>query len=316
VTVERPLVTIVTPTWNQGRFIEQTIRSVRAQTYPAIEHLVIDGGSTDDTLSILRASEGWPGFSWMSEPDSGMYDAAAKGFERARGDVLAYLNSDDLYLPWSVEAAVEALTAGADLVYGDALLMDDATGVLRPHLQLPFRRDFLLSIGSFAQPATWWTRELYERIGGLDRTLRTAGDLDLYLRATAAGRTVRLEEFLAIMRLHPAMQTVANADRIRHENDEVRRRALASGGPPGRPARAPSTTRERLRGWALRRRAWMRLLGVARHPARPGEPWWRFRAAHRVRLDRRRVLLGQLPLVGSRFLPGALSVDGPLVDDD
>jgi hypothetical protein len=244
-----------------------------------------------------------------------MYDAAAKGFERARGDILAYLNSDDLYLPWSIEAAVEALTAGADLVYGDALLMDDATGVLRPHLQLPFRRDFLLSIGSFAQPATWWRRELYERIGGLDRTLRTAGDLDLYLRATAAGRTVRLEEILAIMRLHPAMQTVANADRIRHENAEVRRRARASGLPSGEPQRSPSVASERLRAWGLRRLAWLRLLRVAGRAARPGEPWWRFRAAYRVQLDRRRVFLGQLPIVGARFLPGALSVEGPGLGD-
>jgi GT2 family glycosyltransferase len=306
-----PLVSIVTPTRNQGQFIRQTIRSVRAQTYPEIEHIVVDGGSTDETLSILRASEGWPRFRWISEADTGMYDAAGKGFSLSQGEILAYLNSDDLYLPWSVEAAVEAITRGADLVFGDALLLDDATGTLRPHLQLPYRRDFLLSIGSFAQPATWWTRSLYERVGGLDRRLRTAGDLDFYLRATAAGRTTRLEEFLAVMRQHPAMQTVANADRIQRENADVRRRARAvSEGETGRRKwGGPSIKLERARAWVLRRIAWLRLVRSIRRPARRGEGWWRFRAMSRVRVDPRRVVLGQLPIVGSRFLMGAVDVD-------
>ena len=238
-----------------------------------------------------------------------MYDAIAKGFADARGEILAYLNSDDLYLPWSVEAAVEALTAGLELVYGDALLFDDATGVVRPHLQLPLRRSYLLTIGSFAQPATWWTRALHDRIGGFDRTLKTAGDLDFYLRATASGRVGRIEEILALMRLHPDMQTVANAERIRLENAEVRRRASA-----GRSElSAVSILLERARAWGLRRLLWMRLLVALRRPASRGRPWWRTRDQYRFRIDAARAVAGcRLAVaIGASFQPGALVLLDP-----
>ena len=99
-----------------------------------------------------------------------MYQALNRGFARATGEIFAYLNSDDLTFP-SVELAVRSIQAGADLVYGDALLLDDSTGHLQPHFQLPYRREFLLNIGSFAQPATWWRRTLHDRIGGFDETL-------------------------------------------------------------------------------------------------------------------------------------------------
>jgi glycosyltransferase involved in cell wall biosynthesis len=297
----RPLVSIITPTRDQGRFIEQTLRSVASQTYPRIEHIVVDGGSSDDTLAILGGFEASHDLRWWSEPDDGMYQAVNRGFARAQGDIFAYLNSDDLYFPWSVELAVRSLQAGADLVYGDALLLDDATGHLRPHFQLPYRREFLLSIGSFAQPATWWRRTLHDRIGGFDETLRSVADLDFYIRATAAGNVTQVHEFLALMRQHEAMQTIASAPRLQKENAAVRDRYVQ------RRRHGVAGTVERAIAWERRRAAWARfVLSASQHD--PERPWGRF-IDEGVHLDPARILAGQLPIVGARFLSGAVSSD-------
>lgn len=300
-TATQPLVTVVTPTRDQGRFIEQTLRSVAGQTYPRIEHIVVDGGSSDETHEILRQFESTHDLRWWSEPDDGMYQAVNRGFARANGEILAYLNSDDLYFPWSVEVAVRALQAGPDLVYGDALLLDDASGRLRPHFQPPYRREFLLSTGSFAQPATFWQRSLHERVGGFDETLRSVADLDFYLRATAVGRASRIREFLALMRMHASMQTIAAAPRLRAENAAVRARYR----PDDRRAVARRTL-ERAIAWQARRASWARFVLSASRTGDPDRPWRRF-IDDGVRLDPARILVGQLPIVGSRFLSGAVS---------
>lgn len=104
-----PLVSIVTPSFNQGRFIEETILSVKNQNYPHIEHLIIDGGSTDETLDVIRRYEGTYNLRWVSEPDEGQADALNKGFRLARGEVLGWLNADDTYQPGAVRLAMALL---------------------------------------------------------------------------------------------------------------------------------------------------------------------------------------------------------------
>src|ERR1043166_5067752 len=105
---EGPLVSIVTPTMNRSRLLESTLRSVRAQTYPAVEHIVMDGGSSDGTTALLRAYEPTYRMRWQSAPDGGMYYAINEGLRQANGEILAYLNSDDLYFPWTIGVVVEA----------------------------------------------------------------------------------------------------------------------------------------------------------------------------------------------------------------
>ena len=119
---EEPLVSIVTPVLDRAGTIELALRSVAAQTYANVEHIVVDGLSTDGTVDVLENFGASQPLRWITERDEGMYDAINKGLALARGDILAYLNSDDLYFPWSVEVAVEALKRGADPVYGLSLI--------------------------------------------------------------------------------------------------------------------------------------------------------------------------------------------------
>lgn len=285
-----PLVSIVTPSLDQARFIYASIRSVASQTYPRIEHIVIDGGSTDGTLDILRHSEAMHGVTWDSRTDAGMYDALNRGFAKAKGEIFAYLNADDFYFPWAVEVAV------APLERGDALILDEATGRLRPHLQLPFALEYLLTIGSFAQPATFWRRELHERVGGFDARYRSAGDLDFFIRASSAGSVAHVDEILAVMRRHPAMQTIAHADRIRSENAAVRAAHWQGG--------AGVAMRQLVRAYLQRRRIWLRFLLATVRGASP-TGWPRFRAL-RPSVNWPRAAVGQIPRLGPGLLGGSI----------
>jgi glycosyltransferase involved in cell wall biosynthesis len=179
---------------------------VRNQSYGNVEHIVVDGGSRDETLSVLAGYEGTYRLRWASEPDTGMYDAVNKGLKLASGSVVAYLNSDDLYLPWTVEAAVDGLD-GADLVFGDLVLLlgDDSTKLAT---ELRFYPDFdmayYLYVGSVAQPTAFWQRDLIARIGYFDESYRLIADCDYWLRAASAGSRIRhLDEVLAIQVDHP-----------------------------------------------------------------------------------------------------------------
>ncbi len=286
---DQALVSIITPTLNQGRFIEETLRSVMGQTYPNIEHIVVDAGSTDDTLTILRRYEGRYGLRWTSRPDDGMYDGLNQGLRRSEGSIVAYLNSDDLLLPWAVEVAVSRLEADPrlGLAYGDALQIDDATGALRLFFQPRFHRRYLETIGSFAQPATFWRREVHDEVGVFDSRLQYAGDLDFYLRVADRFAIGRIDEFLAIMRLHPQMKTRAQAAASRAENHLVRtRRGIA--------LTARMVGQQRFRAWLERRRLW---LGFA---AARGHRWRRFSAAGEVRISLPRFVLAQVPAIGAR----------------
>jgi len=208
-TAEMPLVSIVTPVLNGARFLAELLESVRLQDHPRVEHVVVDGGSTDGTLDLLRRA---PGVVWVSGPDRGMYDAVGRGFDLARGEILAYQNADDRYVvPGAVSAAVRHLGAHpeADVVYGDFRFIDEAGRALRRPAP---GRDFSLAAlrrYNFVPPhAAFVRRRVLEAGYRPDPSLRYAGDWEWFLGMARAGkRFEHLPAVLAEFRLHPRAQT-------------------------------------------------------------------------------------------------------------
>ena len=179
-----PLVTIVTPSYNQGQFIRATIDSVLTQDYPAVEYLVVDGGSTDGTIDILRGYG--DRVRWTSGPDAGQTDAIHRGFAAATGKYIAWLNSDDVYLPGAINAAVAELEAhpGTGLLYGGAEFIDRDGAVIIPAepVQAWSLEKMLRTTNLVVQPSTFFLREAYTAIGGLDTNLNYVMDYDLWIR--------------------------------------------------------------------------------------------------------------------------------------
>ena len=204
-----PLVTIVTPSYNQGRFIRATIESVLKQDYPRIEYLVMDGGSTDETVSILR--EYSDRLRWVSESDHGQAHAINKGWRQARGSILAYLNSDDVYLPGAIAQAVAALEAHpeAAAVYGEGYHVDQEGRVLERYPTESFNPDRLQETCFICQPTVFLRREAVERAGYLDESLRYCMDYDLWIRLARAGKILsQTPHYLASTRLHADAKTL------------------------------------------------------------------------------------------------------------
>ena len=229
-----PLVSIVTPTLDRVEFLRRTTTSITQQTYPNIEHIVIDGGSTDGTQKMLAQLEREYALRWLSEPDDGMYSAINKGLGMARGDIVAYLNSDDLYFPWSVEVVVAAFEAHpeADFVYGDALSVDDETGRQQPYWMYPPNADYLKRVGIIAQPSVFWRRSAMEALGPFDESLKYVADCDYWMRATASHTFVKVNEFLSVERDHTGTIRESQAPILWPELDMVRSRYVKLSGPP------------------------------------------------------------------------------------
>jgi len=214
---DRPLVTIVTPSFNQGRFIRATIESVLAQRYPHIEYLVMDGGSTDETVKILQEYD--DRLTWVSERDGGQAEAINKGWRRARGSVLAYLNSDDTYLPDAVERAVACLEAQPDAVavYGEGYHVDETGAILERYPTEPFSMTRLEETCFICQPTVFLRREILERVGYLNESLHYCMDYDLWVRVGRVGRFAHTPHHLATSRLHGETKTLGQRVRAHSE---------------------------------------------------------------------------------------------------
>lgn len=216
-----PIVTIVTPSYNQARFLEETILSVLDQDYPNIEYLVIDGGSTDGSVEIIRKYEDRLAY-WVSERDQGQSHAINKGFQRANGEILAWLNSDDLYCPGAVRTVVDFLLSHGDvaLVYGRADLIDSGRAIVH---QIPWE-DFDLRTCiarhryPIPQPAAFFRRETIRQVGLLDQRLHYCLDWDYWIRIALAGlKITRISHTLAQCRLHQDSKTVGDLIRPHEE---------------------------------------------------------------------------------------------------
>ncbi len=180
-----PKISIVTPNLNGGVYLEQTIQSVLSQNYPNLEYIIIDGGSTDDSVSIIKKYERQLAY-WVSEPDKGLYDAVQKGFEKATGDIMAWVNSDDLYHPKSFFTVAEIFSLrGVNWLQGIPSFFDEKGRTIGVE---PLRRWSKLDyyLGNFEwiqQKSVFWRRSLWEVSGGKMATeMKYAGDLELWLR--------------------------------------------------------------------------------------------------------------------------------------
>ena len=205
-----PLVSIITPSYKQARYLESTIRSVLDQDYPHIEYIVIDGGSTDGSVEILRRySERLAG--WVSEKDRGQTDAINKGFARARGEILAWLNSDDTYEPHAIREAVKFLQERPEvgLVYGDANFIDENGGVIGrfPAAQTDYRR-LRQGYVHIPQQAAFWRADLWRKVAPLDPSFYFAMDYDLWVRLAALAPLLFTPRVWANFRLHSQGKTI------------------------------------------------------------------------------------------------------------
>lgn len=218
-----PTFSIVTPSFNQGRFLAETIESVISQEGDfAIDYIIIDGASTDDSLEIIARYDAllkcgeWPvrcqgiTFRWQSEKDMGQTDALMKGFRQANGEILAWLNSDDTYLPGALQAAATFFRGHPDtgLIYGDAHFCDPNGTTIGRYRTEEFDLSTLASFNFICQPSTFFKRDVFKAVGGLDVSLHFAMDYDLWIRIGKRFPCRYLPLLLSRYRLHESSKTV------------------------------------------------------------------------------------------------------------
>jgi glycosyltransferase involved in cell wall biosynthesis len=212
--VDKPLVSIVVPSFNQGRFIKETIESILSQDYRPIEVLVLDGGSTDQTVDVLANYNGTLELKWWSEPDRGVVDAVNKGLERATGEIIAIQSSDDLYLPRAISGAVEFLDEHQDvaLVFGDVELIDEnsiLTG--RDILEQFVLKDYLGRFTYIPQPSAFFRSKIAKEIGGWREEVSYAADADYWLRIAVRYNVAKMDRLIARYRYHPGQRDTQKA---------------------------------------------------------------------------------------------------------
>ena len=206
----KPRISIITPSFNQGKFIRRTIESVLSQDVEGLEYLVIDGGSTDETFGILQ--EYGSRFYWVSEKDEGHTDAINKGILKSAAPVIGWLNSDDVYYPHALKTVLSVFDScpDVDVLYGDAQHIDGNSKVLEPYPTEEWNMERLKETCYICQPAAFIRRSVVERFGLLDATRRFCMDYDYWIRLGKEGaKFMHLEKLLAGSRLHPEASTVA-----------------------------------------------------------------------------------------------------------
>lgn len=246
-----PTITLVTPSYNQARFLARTVESVLAQQYPTLEYVIQDGASTDDSVEVIRRYARHL-TAWRSEPDGGQADAINRGFSGTTGEIMGWLNSDDVLLPGALDhvAQVFAARPDVDVAYGDRLLIDEHDREIGAWV-LPAHDDAVLCVTDYVpQETLFWRRAMWDRAGArIDPNFHYALDWELLLRFREHGaRIVHLRRFLGAFRVHDEQKTVAAVDVGDVETALLRERTH------GRPAAVEEFT-ETLRPYLAKHRA-------------------------------------------------------------
>lgn len=255
-----PRITVVTPSYNQADFLEQTIRSVLLQGYPNLEYIVLDGGSKDGSIDVIRKYERWIDH-WSSAKDGGQAEAIHRGFRRAAGELVAWQNSDDMYLPGALLAfgRLFARHPRAELAIGGCVWIDANGATLRsrsgypiyhPGRRLTHTEALLWGMGA-NQPATMFRREAFFAVGGFDRSLHCCFDYDAILRLTRRGPARALRRPAACFRVHGASKTTTEPQTFDQELRQIRERFQVSQRPMWQRALAAQIYCRRER-WARR----------------------------------------------------------------
>jgi len=222
-----PRISIVTCSYQQGGFLEATLRSVLDQGYRDLEYIVMDGGSRDGSAEIIERHADRLAY-WVSAKDAGQTDALARGFERATGDVMGWLCSDDLLLPGALEQVGRyfSMHPEVEVVYGDALWIDERGRPIRAKKEMGFNRFvFLFDHNYLPQPSVFWRRSVYDRVGGLDRAFDLAMDSDLWERFSKVTRIAHTAGYWSGLRRYAAQKTQALRPRGREEDAVLRARS-------------------------------------------------------------------------------------------
>jgi glycosyltransferase involved in cell wall biosynthesis len=220
-------ISVVTPSFNMAPYLEDTIQSVIGNLRPGDEYYVVDGGSTDGSVDVIRRHEGSL-TGWVSETDGGYADALAKGFARTSGDILCWINAGDMYLSGALDAARRLLIDHLDMIFGDDFYIDEENRVLSfsrgwaPNLRMAT----LYGGWTPLQDACFWRRDLYQKVGGIDRSLQYAADYDLFLRMATAGRGGYVPFTFSAFRRHVGQKSIAGLADYNDERWRVRAREI------------------------------------------------------------------------------------------
>jgi len=228
-----PKMSIITPTYNQEQFIERTIRSILDQNYPNLEYIVMDGGSQDGTIDILRRYEGR--LTWVSENDKGQADAINKGIRKATGDVIAYLNSDDIYEPGALMRVGEFfrdhpevmwVTGRCRIIDQEGRNMRSAITAYKNFLLRHFNYSLLLVTNPISQPATFWRRHVVDEFGLFNENEHLVMDYDYWLRIGEKYPLTVLDQYLAGFRVYPSSKTSSSfLTTFRREHELAKQRS-------------------------------------------------------------------------------------------
>jgi len=223
-----PKISVVTPSFNQGQYIEATIESVLGQKYPNLEYIIMDGGSTDGTVGIIEKYSEHLAY-WVSEPDEGQTDALIKGFDRASGDILCWLCSDDLFESKTLHEVAETFTEQPDwqVVYGDSFWIDADSRPIRFKREIGFNRFIWMYDHNYLpQPSTFWRRGIYEQVGGLDIRWDLTMDADLWIRFAERATPHHVPRAWSRMRYYPEQKNLRLRDKSNEEDVLIRSRYL------------------------------------------------------------------------------------------